>query len=243
MKKIDLSHWYLNLPDGTNILTDELADGFQKENIFFRNEQGGLVFIVPNQGVSTKNSSYTRTELRELVHPDFFPEKFKHDINNWVSSSASIEKRDTAGAVDGTLWARLRIDAVSTTGEEKKQGKLIIGQIHTIDSNNPLCKLYYEKKKDQSGVLYVKTGFGDDSQHTLATGIDLGTVFVYRIKLVGYKIAVSCYRDKKIADLFFDIPEEFINRRLYFKAGCYNQNNTGDDYCQATFFGLEIHHP
>jgi poly(beta-D-mannuronate) lyase len=33
--------------------------------------------------------------------------------------------------------------------------------------------------------------------------------------------------------------------RLYFKAGVYNQNNTGtaDDYAQATFYSLTHVHP
>ncbi len=38
----------------------------------------------------------------------------------------------------------------------------------------------------------------------------------------------------------YDVADDY----MYFKAGVYNQNNTGDgdDYVQATFYALDVTH-
>ena len=53
--------------------------------------------------------------------------------------------------------------------------------------------------------------------------------------IIGYT-----YVDMREQNSGYDVPEEW----MYFKAGVYSQNNTGDgaDFDQATFYELEASH-
>jgi hypothetical protein len=82
----------------------------------------------------------------------------------------------------------------------------------------------------------------------LADGIALDEVFSYRIKVVGDLLTVTIMRagkDDVIQEV--DMSKSGYNRSdqyMYFKAGVYNQNKTGEptDYVQATFYQLENKH-
>lgn len=72
---LDLSYWSLSLPfdstgsgRATTIKEKTLAGGFSDAENFYVNEAGdGVVFSSPIKGVLTsKNTTYTRSELREM---------------------------------------------------------------------------------------------------------------------------------------------------------------------------------
>ncbi|MEO0337872.1 MAG: polysaccharide lyase family 7 protein [Bacteroidota bacterium] len=110
------------LGDGTS--TDSLID-FQHEDFFYTSNDGmtdWVVYKTPNSGVTSKNSSNTRSEL--------------HQKAEWIP--------ETGGKLRGTL----KVTHVSTSGDARVAASYstVIGQIHSGEGheNEPL-KIFYKK--------------------------------------------------------------------------------------------------
>ncbi|WP_231758874.1 polysaccharide lyase family 7 protein [Microbulbifer elongatus] len=123
-------------------------------------------------------------------------------------------------------------------------------------------RLYYRKLPNNSkGAIYIAHELlgGDDTWYELIgsrsssapdpeDGIALDEIFSYEIKVESNTLTVTIMREGKddvvqivdMTDSGYDDPSQY----QYFKAGVYNQNNTGDDsdYVQATFYALENSH-
>lgn len=234
----DLSRWKLTLPSGAEVSAAVLADGYQLAGAFFTDPlDGGMVFRCPNLAGTTANSSYSRSELREMLAPDG---SAKADANNWTT------------ATGGTLRATLRVDHVSTTGDAGKRGRVVIGQIHGDDSE--VVRLYYHKAPEApTGRIYAGLDSADnvnswspDIIGTAQGGIALGEIFDYEIRLAATTLTVTVVPPSGPAAVYVkDIDPAYAGENLYFKAGVYNQNNTGEasDYVQATFLALTHTHP
>ncbi|MEO9570858.1 MAG: polysaccharide lyase family 7 protein, partial [Polaribacter sp.] len=79
-------------------------------------------------------------------------------------------------------------------------------------------------------------------------GIALNEKFSYAIKVVGDILTVTIYREGKedvvktvnMVNSGFNVSGQY----MYFKAGVYHVNNSGDanDYAQVTFYALEKTH-
>lgn len=239
-ENFDLHHWKLTLPSGDEVSSAELNAGFQRSDSFHTDPaSGGLVFRTPNIAGRTDSSQYSRTELREMLMPDGPADAPE---NNWTAAQG------------GTLGARLRVDAVSTSGAPAKLGRIVIGQIH--GPRTEVVRLYFEKKPDEAkGRVYVATEqlqsgdstfSGDIVGNAGGRGIALGETFDYRIELQQLELRITVLqRDEPAAVLVHSIDPQYDGLPLYFKAGVYNQNNTGDpsDAAQATFMALEASHP
>jgi hypothetical protein len=268
-ENFDLSDWSLTLPTDLNkdnkadiVYEKPLSAGFELKPLFYTADDGGMVFACQNVGAtSSNNTKYARTELREMLRRGKSTIKTQGiTANNWVLSSAHGALRRDAGAVDGSLEATLAVNRVSTTGDEKKVGRVIIGQIHATD-DEPV-RLYYRKLPNNSkGSVYFahEINGGDDiwvnlvgsSSHTLADpqeGIALNEKFSYKITVENDRLTVTLIRAGKTnISQSLDISKSGYNKAnqyLYFKAGVYNQNNSGDpkDYVQATFYYLANQH-
>jgi len=266
-QNFDLTTWYLSQPfdHDKNGKPDDvnawyLAQGYEHPEMFYTADDGGLVFKSFIKGVRTsKNTKYVRTELREMLRrgDESIPLKGVTK-NNWVFSSAPQADLEAAGAIDGIMNATLKIDHTTSTGELNQVGRFIIGQIH--DKDDEPIRLYYRKLPTQkTGTVYFaheNTRLGTDVFYDLVggfngiteDGIALGEVFSYQIKVVGNTMTVTLMREgKKDAVQVVDMTESGYDvggRYMYFKAGVYNQNNSGDpeDYVQATFYKLETSH-
>lgn len=234
-RNFDLSNWKLTLPSGKEIQNDQLNAGFQMTEVFFTDPAtGGMVFRCPNIAGTTANSQYSRTELREMLAPEG---PAYADANNWTSDPG------------GTLRATLRVDRVSTTGETDKLGRVIIGQIHG-ESTTEVIRLYFHKRPDEArGRVYagldsadgVNSWSPDIVSNADGAGIALGETFSYEIALAGLSLTVHVVPASGRGVTYQKyIDPGYAGTNLYFKAGVYNQNNTGDvsDYAQATFFAL-----
>jgi len=276
-KVLDLSHWQLSLPidvKGTGkaatIYEKEIADGFVDPENFYVNEAGdGVVFSSPIKGVLTsKNTTYTRSELREMGRAGDTSIDVKGvNKNNWVFSSAPEADQEKAGAVDGTLDAVLTVDEVTTSGAVWQQGRVIVGQIHANDDEP--CKLYYRKfphhergsvfvafePREEDDKLYPIIGTNVPDYYTQdgeivepEDGIKLGEKWGYQIKVVGNELTVTIRREGKedavkVIDMSGGRYDEG-GQYMYFKAGVYNQNKTGkpEERTTATFYELKITH-
>lgn len=238
-QNFNLANWKLTLPSGSEISTSVLNSGYQHSEAFFTDPRnGGMVFRCPNLAGTTANSTYSRSELREMLCP---------------SCSASADANNFTPEDGGIMVARMRVDHVSTTGSSDKVGRVVIGQIHAPDSE--VIRLYYTKRPGEAkGRIYAGMDNVDNENsyspdivpNTGGRGIALGEKFLYRIKLVGTRLSVLIRtRDGTEYRYVKDVDPRYRGLNMYFKAGVYNQNNTGDssDYVQATFFKLTHSHP
>ncbi len=275
---LDLSCWYISLPvdttdsgKATSVDETKVAAGFSNPGHFHVNDAGtGVVFSSPIKGVLTsKKTTYTRSELREMIRcGDKSIDTKGVNKNNWVFSTAPEADRLKAGGVDGTLDAVLTVDQVTTTGVNWQQGRVIVGQIHANDDEP--AKLYYRKfphhergsvflahePRDGEDVLYPMIGTNVPDYYTQdgaivepEDGIKLGEKWGYQIKVEGNTLTVTVRRDGKpdvvqvvdMSDSRYDQGGQY----MYFKAGVYNQNKTGapDERTTATFYDLKVSHP
>ncbi|MDA7745888.1 polysaccharide lyase family 7 protein [Psychromonas sp.] len=274
-ENFDLSKWYLSVPidNGSGVATsidvDDLNKGYESSKYFYTGSDGGMVFVnYPKDAVKTStNTTYSRTELREMLYGD--DASAKDAENNWYFSSSSSIPSD-AGGTDGTLTATVAVNRVTTTSDSTSQvGRIIIGQIHA--SSNEPSRLYYHKQPGHSkGAIYVahETYGSDETFYNIigdyvvetgdkagdytgasspSDGIELGEVFSYKIKVVGNGQWVTISREGK-SDItqYIDMSDsDYENDYMYFKAGVYSQNKTcssSSDYDQVTFYSLKQSH-
>jgi hypothetical protein len=235
----DLANWKLTLPSGSEIQPWLLSSGWTQDKVFYTHPtSGGMVFRCPNIAGTTTNSNYSRTELREMLDP---AAGTKSDANNWTT------------AMGGKMKARLKVDRVSTSGDSGKVGRVIIGQIHG-EVHEPVRLYFHKKPGEAKGRVYVAmentsgstTWSTDIVGNKDGDGIALGELFTYQISLEGTRLQVDILRNKGalVNSYIKYIDSGYKGENLYFKAGVYNQNNTGSstDYAQATFYTLTHTH-
>lgn len=265
-KFFDLSDWSLSVPtdeDGNgradHIKERKLSSGYISD-FFYANNDGGMVFTCPIGGFKTSpNTTYTRVELREMLRAGDVDIDTKGPTkNNWVHKSSRASKK--AGGYDGELKATLAVNKVTTTGKKGQIGRVVIGQIHA--KHNEPMRLYYRKLADNAkGSIYFahERSDGKEEYHELIGtksnsakdpegGIALNEKFSYSITLLKNELTVKIYRQykpviKKVVNIRtsgYKVRDEY----LFFKAGVYNQNKSGDpkDYVQATFYELDNGH-
>ncbi|TEW56877.1 polysaccharide lyase family 7 protein [Psychromonas sp. RZ22] len=287
-ENFDLSLWNLSVPidngegDGyakaTTVTVKQLNDGYEltdqggKDYFWTDTKDGGMVFRDYIGGARTsKNTSYTRTELRGMLRgEDTSISTQGVNGNNWVFGNAPDDQQKLAGGVDGNMIATLAVNAVTTTGDSSHKGRVIVGQIHAA-SDEPV-RIYYrllpghkkgsiyfahEPSNGNSEEWYEMIGSKSSSASEPEDGIELNEKFGYEIDVKGTMLTVSIMRDGKDTitkevdmsnsgyDGYYvnddgDQKEDY----MYFKAGVYNQNNSGDDtdYVQATFYYLHAEH-
>ena len=267
----DLLDWTLGVPVDNNndgksdtIKETDLANGYTHSDWFYTAADGGMVFKAPIDAPKTStNTSYTRSELREMLRRGNSSISTQGiNKNNWVFSSYATAQQNAAGGVDGELTATLKVDHVTTTGSSGQVGRVIIGQIHAKDDEP--ARLYYRLLPGHTkGSIYLAheptngnseqwcnmIGSRSNTASEPADGIALGEIFSYSIKVSGHQLIITIYRDGK-SDVvqsvnmsnsgFYTETDQY----MYFKAGVYNQNNTGDpdDFVQATFYQLHNTH-
>ena len=266
-ENFNLNNFKLRLPSDADkngkpdlITAKELNKGYQSE-YFYTGKDGGMVFKCPSSGANTSNTKYARTELREMLKNGDKSIKTKGVTkNNWVFSSVPFKDRQAAGAVDGEMEATLAVNRVTTSGNKKQIGRIIIGQIHS-NTDEPI-RIYYRKLKENLlGSIYFahEINNGKDTYHNMIgaksndlknpiDGIALNEKFSYKIKVVGNSMYVTISRQgKENIEKIIDMKKSGYDKSgvyQYFKAGIYNNNNTADkeDYAQVTFYNLEISH-
>ncbi len=263
-ENFDLLTWALDTPitdpsDGFSLRASEreLNNGFTDSNYFYTATDGGMVFRATIFGATTSaNSSFTRTELREMLRRGNSNISTQGvNENNWVLGYQPDPQR-LVGGRGGSLQATLKIDHVTLSGSQLHTGRLVIGQIHA-DDDEPI-RLYYKKfPNNDRGYLFfaheIKNGddiwkmvvgpthTNEDNKPTYTAnpeqGIQLGEIFSYEINQEGSIIDVIIRRGDLngpiIGHQFVDMLKEnsgydVVEEWNYFKAGVYSQNNTGE---------------
>lgn len=266
---IELIDWYLGIPtDADNngksdsIKENELSGDYFDPRFFTISSDGGIVFGTSVSGFTTsENTKYVRTELREMLRRG----NTNHNTqgvnkNNWVFSSAPQSAQEKAGGVDGRLHAELAVNHVTSTGEAYQIGRVIIGQIHAND-DEPLRVYYRKLPNNQNGSIYLAheilggqdlyfdiIGSRSNQAGNPENGIPLNEKFTYTIDVKGNLLTFTLNTvNGEVFTQVIDMTNSGYDREdqyMYFKAGVYNQNNTGDqhDYVQATFYHIDNSH-
>jgi len=230
----DLSEWYLTLPvdksgdtDG-KALTVKNLKGYEDSDFFYDSSDKAMVFRSPVKGARTsKNTKYTRTELRELM--------------NGERAAWTLQQ-------GGMMTATLKVDEVPSTKNGKKE-RIIVGQIHGKDDE--LVRLYFE-----DGEVYFMNEHSkeDGKEHRFdpvnAQGkkpnVSLGEVFSYKIHVYnGDTLLVDIIADgQTYRSVTSPLDDFWENDRFYFKAGLYMGVNEkmGSGYGQVSFYELDVQH-
>jgi hypothetical protein len=166
----NLSIWQLQLPTGSpgspdTISSSQLVNGYSNPAYFWTDKtDGSMTFWAPEKGVTTPNSNYARSELREM------------------NTNGSAANWTLAG--NHTLSAQLRIPSVTKN--------VCVGQVHLGtggSSTKPLLELYYRP----NGDIYLGTENSPDGGQTLHNvgNVALGVKWTYVINVTGNKINLT----------------------------------------------------
>jgi hypothetical protein len=165
----NLSVWQLQLPSGSPGSPDTISPAklktYTNPAYFFTDKNdGSMTFWAPEKGVTTPNSNYARSELREM------------------NSNGSAANWSLAG--NHTLTANLRIVSVTKN--------VCVGQVHLGtggSSTKPLLELYYRP----NGDIYLGTENSPDGGQTLhkVGNVALGVKWTYVINVTGNKINLT----------------------------------------------------
>jgi hypothetical protein len=218
----NLSVWELQLPTGsagapTTILPAQLegAGGFQDSYFYTNSTDGGMQFWDPENGVTTPNSSYSRSELREMT------------------SSGAAANWFAAGTTN-TLTARVRVIQVPN--------HVCVGQIHlgSGGSTKPLLELFYYANGNIEMAIEQTPAGGNEIQY-LVGNVPLGTTWGYTIGLSNSTISLSINSG---ATRTWTASSTFDGYGMYFKAGDYDQSTGSSSTVGAKveFYKLDISH-
>ncbi|HEY8087593.1 MAG TPA: polysaccharide lyase family 7 protein [Polyangiaceae bacterium] len=219
----DLSVWELQEPVGspgspTTISPAQLTGpgGFHDTYFFTDPTDGSMSFWDPENGVTTANSSYPRSELREMTAGGA--------AANWMPTGTN------------TLSATLKATQIPD--------HVAVGQIHlgtgTPASTKPLLELFYFATGSIVMAIEQTPAGGNEVQHTVGT-VALGTPWSYVIGLTGDTITLVIDGG---ATQTWAMSSTFNQEGMYFKAGDYDQSvgSSATVGAKVQFYGLAVHH-
>jgi hypothetical protein len=158
---VDLQGWKLTVPVGTPAqdITQPALSVYESSYFGHLPDCTALVFKTPIGGTTTPNSSYPRTELREMT-PD------GSELASWSSTSGTHEM----------AW---RV-AVDTAPSAKPQ--FVVGQIH--DAEDDVVQVLYDGGEGDEGGAITYRWLGKTTG-VLVSGYQLGTYVDLRIVVSG----------------------------------------------------------
>ena len=253
---IDFANWKVTLPvdENNNGSPDEYQPsqlvnyGYQtlsevRPFMYDDTEDSSLVFYTYPE-TSTTNSSYSRTELRELINPS-------NSRENWTLLEG------------GEMTGRLKLESVSENNESSEYyHKVIVMQIHGIiseedmeshgfSSNNgpPLIKIYW---KDGFVWSHKKSLINEstDGDDLLETSNNTWTDIKVNLGYVGYdtfdfRITASYARievqlNNEDTYIYEDISLDKWPYENYFKAGNYLTSTDANAFSYVKYYNLNI---
>ena len=248
---IDLSNWKVTLPIGnpSEVLPPEILDYATNETLkpFMYNDsiEGALVFYT-YPGATTTNTSYSRTELRELMNPEDEGE------TNWTFAQGGYMKgilamSDISKDDDGEYHRAIIMQIHGRLTDEQRD---LIGE----DDNNapPMLKIYWTdgavrvktkilKDLDASYEELLETdAWGDDDGHTFSEYVGFEK-FTLEVKVTDGRMEVILNGKESVVydDVHIEKWGVFEN---YFKAGNYLVTKDSDAFSKVKYFELEVNH-
>lgn len=254
LPEIDLTHWKVTTPAGDgkkplevsppeifNYATDERLLPYMYND----SSRGALVFHAYPSKATTRNTKYSRSELREQM----------------VSGENNVNWTFVQG---GNLKVKMAMDAVSRD-DDGKYHRVIITQIHGRltneqrdligeDDNNapPILKIYW-----QNGKIRVKTkelknlnASSEEILHEDAWGDDKGFNFEQEVGFKKFTLEVKVSDGEMVIVLNnqeYKVYDDIHIKKWgvfenYFKVGNYLQTRDEDAFAKVRVYDIEVSH-
>ena len=255
LPNIDLSHWKVTLPVNNDKgrpyeisppeIKDFALDEVAKPYMYIDSTRGAIVFHALPTESKTRNTKFTRSELREQMVPG------ENNVN-WTFKDG------------GYMKGKLAIDEV-TKDSEGKYHRVIIMQIHGRltneqrdligeDDNNapPILKIYWDKGKIRVKTKVLKDLNASDTEilHEDAWGNDVGFNFEEEVGFRKFTLEVKVSEGKMVIILNKNEYKVYDSIHIkkwgvfenYFKAGNYFQTRDEGAYAKVRYYELEVSH-
>ena len=255
LPKIDLSHWKVTLPVANEEgkpyeisppeINDFATNSIAKPYMYIDSTKGAIVFHAMPTNSTTRNTKYSRSELREQMVSG-------SNSTNWTFKEGGIMK------------GKLAMEEV-TRDKNGKYHRVIIMQIHGRltneqrdligeDDNNapPILKIYWDKGKIRVKTKVLKslnaTNIG--ILHEEAWGDDEGFNFEEEVGFKKFTLEVKASEGKLVVVLNNNEYKVYENIHIkkwgvfenYFKAGNYFQSRDEGSFAKVRFYELEVTH-
>ena len=255
LPEIDLSHWKVTLPvaneEGKPIeisppeIKDFASNKDAKPYMYIDSTKGAIVFHAMPTNSKTRNTKYTRSELREQMVPG-------SNSTNWTFKEGGVMK------------GKLAMEEV-TRDKNGKYHRVIIMQIHGrltneqrdligADDNNapPILKIYWDKGKIRVKTKILKRLDLNEPEilHEEAWGDDEGFNFEEEVGFRKFTLEVKASEGKLVVALNNNEYKVYENIHMkkwgvfenYFKAGNYFQTRDEGAFAKVKFYELEVTH-
>lgn len=252
---LDLSHWKVTLPISNEKgkpfeisppkINDFATNEIAKPYMYIDSTKGAIVFHAMPTTSTTKNTKYSRSELREQMVPG------ENNVN-WTFKQGGIMK------------GKLSVAQVSKDSDGKYH-RVIIMQIHGRltneqrdligeDDNNapPMLKIYWDKGKIRvkTKVLKNLNATVPEILHEDAWGNDDGFNFEQEVGFQKFTLEVKVSEGKMVVILNnseYKVYENIHMRKWgvfenYFKAGNYFQSRDEGSSAKVNYYTLEVSH-
>ncbi|MGK5680639.1 polysaccharide lyase family 7 protein [Actinoplanes sp. URMC 104] len=217
----NLAVWQLQLPTGSPGKPDTIsparlkgANGYTNPAYFWTDKNdGSMTFWAPEKGVTTPNSKYARSELREM--------------------NADGSAADWTLAGNHTLSAELRIVSVT---KNVAVGQVKLGSGGT--STKPLFELYYRA----NGDIYLgqqRSPTDGQTLHKLGT-VAVGQKWTYVINVSGNKASVTINGSRTTYTIpsSFNPYRQYFKAGSYNQSSSESTTNGA----KVKFYGLSVKH-
>ncbi|MBT8259715.1 MAG: polysaccharide lyase family 7 protein [Bacteroidia bacterium] len=252
---IDLSHWKVTLPVNNDkgkpyeIEPPEILDFANNEvakpYMYIDSTKGAIVFHAKPTSSTTKNTKYSRSELREQMVPG-------SNSANWTFAQGGIMK------------GKLSVTNV-TRDSDGKHHRVIIMQIHGRLTNDqkeligkddndapPILKIYWDKGKirvktkmlknpnaTDKAILY-KEAWTDDDGFNFEQEVGFRK-FILEIKVSDGKMVIVLNNNEYAVYDSLHIKKWGVFEN-YFKAGNYLQTRDEGASAKVNYYELEVSH-
>ena len=255
LPNIDLSYWKVTLPVTNDegkpyeiespAILDFAKDEKAKPYMYIDSTKGAIVFHAMPTESKTRNTKYTRSELREQMMPG-------DNSVNWTFAQGGIMKgklamerttRDSDGKYHRTIIMQIH-------GRLTNEQRDLIGE----DDNNapPVLKIYWDKGKVRvkTKVLKKLNATYEEMLHEDAWENDEGFNFEQEVGFGKFTLEVKVSKGKMVIvlnDNEFKVYENIHMRKWgvfenYFKAGNYFQSRDKGSFSKVRFYELEVSH-
>ena len=255
LPKIDLSHWKVTLPvaneDGKPIeISPPEILNFAKMEVakpymYIDSTRGAIVFHAMPTDSKTKNTKYTRSELREQMVPgdNNVNWTFKQGANMKGKLAMDATTKDSNGKYHRTIIMQIH-------GRLTNEQRDLIGE----DDNNapPILKIYWD-----NGKIRVKTKLLKNINATIpeilhedAWDDDEGFNFEQKVGFSKFTLEVKVSEGKMVIVLNNNEFKVYENIHMekwgvfenYFKAGNYFQTRDEGAFSKVRYYELSVSH-
>jgi hypothetical protein len=255
LPKIDLSHWKVTLPVTNEkgkpyeISPPDIVD-FAKNEIarpymYIDSTKGAIVFHALPTDSKTRNTKYTRSELREQMIPGDNNTNWTFKDGAYIKGKIGMESttRDSDGKYHRTIIMQIH-------GRLTNEQRDLIGE----DDNNapPMLKIYWDNGKVRVKTKLLKNLNATVPQilHENAWDNDEGFNFEQEVGFRKFTLEVKVSEGKMVIVLNGNEYKVYENIHIrkwgvfenYFKAGNYFQSRDKGAFSRVRFYELEVSH-